>query len=68
MVIFGRTVMDGLLRTWTVIDGHVRSWTVIDGHGRSWTVIGGHGRSWTVNLVRTLMDCHFSRDAHGRSL
>ena len=47
MVIFGRLV----------IDGHVRSWTVIDGHGRSWTVI----------LVRTLMDCHFSRDAYGRS-
>ena len=27
----------------------------------------GHGRSWTVIFGRTLMDGHFSRDAHGWS-
>ena len=30
----------------------------------SWTLKEAQGSSWTVNLVRTLMDGHFSRDGH----
>ena len=44
--------------------GPDRSWKVMDAHGSSWTLMDAFRRSWTIILVGTVMDGHFSKEAH----